>query len=207
MTEEEFREYLALGRESRGVEFKGPGSRTDKHFFARVVRAVIGMANRRDGGVVILGVEEHAGVLNPVGLSREQLGTWNRYDHVAQALGNYTDPSVGFGVEVVHFEGDQFIVLRVAEFEEWPVLCAGEFQGQGQGRSQDVLRRGALYLRGRRSIETAEIPSLEELRELLELATEKQLRRFLSTAQRVGLRVEPQPLDDDLFREQTGDLE
>jgi hypothetical protein len=72
--------------------------------------------------------------------------------------------------------------LRVSEFEEWPILCSGEFQGQG--RDQGVLRRGALYLRGRRSIETAEIPSLEELRELLELATEKRLRRFLATAQR-----------------------
>jgi|SRR5579884_416287 predicted HTH transcriptional regulator len=99
MTEEEFREYLALGREGRRVEFEGPGSRKDKHFLARVVRAVIGMANRRDGGLVIIGVQEQDDELIPAGLSEEQLRTWIRYDDVAKSIGNYTDPSVGFGLE------------------------------------------------------------------------------------------------------------
>jgi hypothetical protein len=57
VTEEDFAKLLARGYESRGVEFKGPGIRTEKLFLARVVRAILGMANSRDGGTsrLILG--------------------------------------------------------------------------------------------------------------------------------------------------------
>ena len=57
MTEQDFESLLALGHETNGVEFKGRGSRSDSAFLAGVIRAVLGMANRRDGGLVILGVE------------------------------------------------------------------------------------------------------------------------------------------------------
>jgi hypothetical protein len=53
-TEREFAELLARGYELRGVEFKGPGARSTPEYTARVVRAALGMANLRDGGLVIL---------------------------------------------------------------------------------------------------------------------------------------------------------
>ncbi len=50
MDDEEFAQRLALGHETRGTEFKGPGLQSDRRLVAQVVRAVLGMANRRDGG-------------------------------------------------------------------------------------------------------------------------------------------------------------
>ena len=44
MTPDELRTAIALGREQRNVEFKGPGVRTDKAFLAKVIRAILGMA-------------------------------------------------------------------------------------------------------------------------------------------------------------------
>ena len=58
MTEQEFEQFVQLGHETPGVEFKSPGLRTDKNFLAGVARAVLAMANRRGGGLVIIGVRD-----------------------------------------------------------------------------------------------------------------------------------------------------
>ena len=42
MTEEEFVEIIARGREQPSVEFKGPGAGSGKHLFAKVVRCCFG---------------------------------------------------------------------------------------------------------------------------------------------------------------------
>src|SRR4051794_19830594 len=121
MRREDFEEFLALGYERPGVEFKGPGVRTDKAFLANVVRAMLGMANRRDGGVVILGVVEMSGKLSTVGLSPSDLATW-RYDDVASAVSEYFDPYLTFTLEVLTHDDRQFVVLNIGEFSDIPVL-------------------------------------------------------------------------------------
>ncbi len=70
MTDQEFDTLLHRGYETNGVEFKGPGKRTDRAFLAQVVRAILGMANRRDGGLVIIGVEPTT--LDPIGLEEDE---------------------------------------------------------------------------------------------------------------------------------------
>ena len=89
---------------------------------AVVVRAVLGMANRRDGGRVIIGVEEVDNELNPVGLNEADLATWN-YDDVADRLAVYADPSVSFEREVKEYNGNQYVILYIEEFADIPVLC------------------------------------------------------------------------------------
>jgi predicted HTH transcriptional regulator len=124
MTDQEFAEIFALRHEVRGVEFKGPGPRSDRQLFAQVVRAVLGMANRRDGGTLVIGVEDNGGVLNPVGLSAGDLVTW-RYDDMADGVASYADPSVGFELEVKEYNGGNYIVLNVEEFTDIPVCARG----------------------------------------------------------------------------------
>ena len=78
MTEQEFETLLAIGHELNGVEFKGRGARTDSAFLAGVIRAILGMANRRDGGFVILGVD--ADSLEPVGFEDDEVKAWLNYE-------------------------------------------------------------------------------------------------------------------------------
>lgn len=59
ISEQTLAEWIALGREQRGVEFKGPGPRSSKHLCGKVLRAMMAMANRRDGGFVVIGVDEN----------------------------------------------------------------------------------------------------------------------------------------------------
>src|SRR3990172_7004250 len=134
MTDQEFAEILAFGYERRGTEFKGPGPLSAKPWFAKVVRAVLGMANQRDGGLVVIGVDEEiTGVIKPVGLSEADLATW-KYDDVAAAVATYADPFISFDLEVREYEGKRFVLLHVREFDEIPVLCRKEYP--------DILRSG-----------------------------------------------------------------
>lgn len=199
MTDQEFAEILDLGHETRGVEFKPPGPLSDRPLAARVVRAVLGMANRRDGGLVIIGVGEIGDELNPVGLTEEDLTTWN-FDDVADRVAVYADPAVGFEQEVREYNGNQYMVLDIEEFTDIPVLCKRDYEG--------VLRSGACYVRSSRKPETSEIPTQTDMRELLELATDKAVTKRLTEYRRMGL-IPDIPLavtDQDRFDEQAGEL-
>jgi predicted HTH transcriptional regulator len=201
MTDEEFAELLALGHERRGIEFKGPGPRSAAVLFAKVVRAMLGMANQQDGGMVIVGVDENAGVLTPSGISLTDLATW-RYDDIAAGIASYADPLVAFDIEEREQDGRRFLVIRVHEFEDVPVICKKEFPA--------ILRPGACYVRTRRKPETSEIPSQTEMRDLLDLAINKGLRKFISRAMAAGLLHSAVPAapvsDSDAYRAQLGDL-
>ena len=182
MTDEEFAQIMGLAHEIRGLEFKGPGRSTDRRLFAQVVKAVLGMANRRDGGRVVVGVEDLGDSLHPVGLDVTQLATWN-YDDVADRIATYADPSVAFDLEVTEYNGRSYVVIQVEEFADVSVLCKRAYD--------DVLRDGACYVRPRRKPETTEIPTYADMRDLLDLAVEKGVRRLLAQVQRVGLTVPP----------------
>ena len=58
LTEQLFAALVGPGYEQYGVEFKGPGARTERRLLAQVARAALGMANRADGGLVIIGVDD-----------------------------------------------------------------------------------------------------------------------------------------------------
>lgn len=201
MTDQEFAEVLALGYERRGTEFKGPGPRSAPLFFAKVVRAVLGMANQQDGGWVVIGVEDMAGVLKPVGLTESDVATW-RYDDVAAGIAAYADPFVTIDLEIREHESKRFVLLKVREFEEIPVLCRKEYP--------DVLRPGGCYVRTRRKPETSEIPSQTEMRELLDLAVRKGLRKFMGQALATGLIAGtapvPPPTSAERYAAQLGDF-
>jgi len=173
---------IAFGRERRHTEFKGPGRRTDKAFLAKVVRAVLGLANTPDGGVVIIGVEDDGTKLTPTGLSKSEAATWG-YDDLHASLANYADPFVECEVAPLKLDDCTFVVIEVREFGEIPVLCKKDLG--------DTLRRGALYVRRRGKIETVEVPSHVEMREVIERAAEIRARNILAAAARVGLAHEP----------------
>jgi predicted HTH transcriptional regulator len=208
VTEQDFETLLARGYETNGVEFKGHGNRTDSAFLAGVIRATLGMANRRDGGLVILGVAPDS--LDPTGFDDDELKSWLNYDELAARVNEFASPSVRFDLEAPTFRGRRFVFIRVHEFDEIPILCSKDFHGPGKG--PPILRRGACYVRARHKPETSEIPSEEEMRELLELAIDKGVRKFVTRAQKAGLfptipGTPAAPSDEALFEKQIEEME
>src|SRR5262249_38615915 len=94
VTPAELEDALAFGREQAGVEFKPPSARTDRAAFAQVTKAVLAMANKRDGGRVVIGVAEVEKRLVRGGVTPAQAESWLTHDHVADALAEYADPPV-----------------------------------------------------------------------------------------------------------------
>ena len=115
-------------------------------------------------------------------------------------MARYADPSVSFDLETIEYNGGKYLVFDVAEFPEIPVLCKRAFD--------TILRAGACYVRTHRMPETSEIPTQTEMRELLEIATEKRLRLHLDYLRRVGLIDLPPPeaRATEGFRRQRGIL-
>lgn len=176
----EIEEGLALGRESRWLEVKGPGSRTEDHMVAKVAHAALGLGNLRDGGHVVIGIDDSAVSSLLPGLSDEQLASWVAHDDLARKLANYADPPLDFSVAAVDLSsGAKVAVIEVFEFTDIPHFCARDYG--------DVLEKGKLYVRPRRAPETAVVPSSVEMREVVELAIEKRLRSYVETAERANV--------------------
>ena len=199
--DEDFIKIMGLDHELNGVEFKSPGPMSNRRLVMQVIKAILGMSNRRDGGKIIIGVGDNQGVLNPIGLTPLELSEWTP-DAVADQVANYADPNATFTLEKREYEGNSYVVLTVEEFSDVPVLCKRDYG--------DVLRAGACYVRPRRKPETTEIPTQADMRDLLDLAIEKGVTRFLERARRVGLFISPtietSTSDQERFDEQLGDL-
>lgn len=186
----ELEAMLASGYEQRAFELKGPGLRTDKQFFAKVTRAALSMGNLRDGGFVVVGIDDKDPASLGPGLSSDELASWVDYDDVARGLAEYADPPVHFDLGTYTLSsGAQVVLLKVSEFSDIPHLCAKAYEPD--------LRRGALYVRTRKLPETAEVASSVEMRDVLDLATEKALRSYVETALRAGVRLGAEPQIDE----------
>lgn len=208
ITPEEVADILAIGHETAGVEFKPAGLRQGE-LEGRVIRAILGMANRTGGGVVVLGVQENPDkTLRPVGMSPEQIVSWN-HDDTTATTSAHADPFVTFTTRTVRAtNGMDFVILRVDEFEELPVLCKKEF-AHPINPKKPILVRGACYVRTRGKPETIDIASQTEMRDLLTRAVDKGVARFVQRARAAGVPLVPgesAPTPDDLFAAQAIDI-
>lgn len=164
-----------MGQETRSFEVKGPGSVDDKAFCAKVARAVMAMGNLRDGGLVVLGIDQTEMPRMLPGLSPEQFAGWSDSDRVASAIARYSDPPVTFTVAPLRLSsGASVVALEVVEFDTTPHLCARDYPGE--------VVRGAAYVRARGKPQSVSVPSVSEMRELLDLAIAKGVREFVRRA-------------------------
>lgn len=194
MDKQQIQEFVARGNELRGVEFKAAGARTDKTFLAKVARAAMAMSNRRDGGAIIVGIADGPPP-SIQGLAPDQALTWS-YDDLSASLAEYAEPNVQFDIEQVLVGGKVVVAIDVHEFEQVPVICKKNYP--------NTLRRGAAYVRSHRMPESVDVPGYPEMRDLLDLSTEKGVRSFVSTAQRAGITI-PQGFSVSPFDEELGD--
>lgn len=202
MTEEDLQSFIRFGREQRHVEFKGPGSKKDRAFLTKIVRGVLALSNIKGGGHLIIGVADDGEHLTVQGLTEDQLDTWT-FDSLADSLQSYAAPFVDFDLSRVEHGNATCIVITVREFATVPVLCAKSY---GDAK-KETLTKGALYVRTRRKPESMPIGTEADMRELIELATEKRLRETLSLLSRSGVSPENLATDASRFDQQitTGD--
>ncbi|GHF22624.1 helix-turn-helix domain-containing protein [Pseudolysinimonas yzui] len=200
LSDEEIAAIIELGYEQRSIEFKAAGSRTDRRFLALIARAALALANQRDGGHLLIGLSEEGIDADSSGLSDEQVDEWLSYDDLSDQINSYADPPVAIQVQRRSLPNSRpIVVIEVAEFAEVPTLSKKDYPG--------VIANRSLYTRSMAKPESSASHSQNELREILNLATEKQLSRFIETARRGGLSFSGLPTDADAFGAQAASVQ
>jgi hypothetical protein len=76
-------------------------------------------------------------------------------------------------------DGALFFVVVVRPFADYPVVCAKDLLIEGKA----VVIRGRMYCRSRRTPETTEVQTLEDMREIIELAIDRGVERYFRRRQ------------------------
>lgn len=166
LSDNELSEYILLGREERHVEYKE--ARPWKELAAKIAKSAMALANLAGGGVIVVGMRESGDAYEAVGVD-EQLAAEFIEDDVHAFVNRYAEPFVDLSVRSVSHDGRRFVIVVVEPFQDVPVICR---------RDGDTLRQGAIYVRSRRMRETTEIRHSVDMRELIDLATERALANY-----------------------------
>jgi hypothetical protein len=172
--------YIEAAGESANIDAKGPIAWDCNEVSAGLTKDILALANCRDGGVIVIGKSEPVpGKFQLDGVSDEQaasfettiVGTW---------VNNHCAPHVHLVCYRHEHDGKQFIVIAVSEFHDVPVICTKQFELPSTGKSNKViLKKGTVYVRTPNA-QSAPLSSVEELRELVGLATTKRADQMLA---------------------------
>jgi len=144
-----------------------------------LAKDILAMANVRDGGFIVVGIED--GTWKRQGVTDVMKDTY-KIDIIRDQMSPFADPSVNLTVETVKDGNEKtYIVIRVMQFEEVPVICKKDCYEAG-------TKPGVIYYRNsNRRIESAAVSNAHDLRDILELATVSMMRK----RQSYGYTVEP----------------
>lgn len=188
MTTEEFESLLESGIETQGFDFKSACD-WDVNTFAKDILA---MSNVRDGGYIIIGVNEVNNGYERAGTTEDQRRAYN-IDIMKDQMGGFADPYVDFEVD---FPSDNsnlnYVLISIKEFRDIPVICK---------RNSRETNAGVIYYRNRnRRSESAPVSNSYDMREIIELATAKLMRRL----REFGFSAEN--IDERQFNDELGEL-
>lgn len=193
---QDFRALFAFG-EQRNIECKASISWADPVVKAKIVKSILGMSNISNGGFLIIGVEQREGRFDPVGMQKEDISSFI-FDEVSAEVSKYADPYTVFKMEIVKDGEKEFLVFIISEFDSIPVICKRD--------GRENLKQGGIYTRSRRIPETCLVQTASDLREILEMATEKGVKKFIETSQKVGVKLPETNLDEEYKRDLEGIL-
>ncbi len=179
------RGILESPNESKAVEFKPSVSWPSKidqiqnnDKVQEIIISILGMSNIRDGGKIVLGVEKDASgsQYTRKGMKDKDLQTYDQdliFDHVR----NFGEPEPKFQVLNVEYDNKNFIVFAVQSFVIAPIISKNN-------KNLKKLEHAIFYLRTDKP-ETKKVTDPSEMREIIDLAIEKELELFSTRMQRV----------------------
>ena len=141
-----------------------------------IIKSILGMSNNRDGGKIILGVEkDNSDRYILKGMEKDHLNTFDQ-DLIFEHVRNFGEPEPQFQVLNIEYNSMNFIVFAIQSFTYAPVICKNK-------RNLSQLENAVIYIRTDKP-ETKKVTEPWEMKELLDLAIEKELDLFSSRMQR-----------------------
>lgn len=187
--------------EGRSYEYKKGLAWNDSNqeFKHKIIKAILSMSNIRDGGYIILGVEKNdEGKYEPLGFDDNIARTYER-EKVLEAANTFADPYIDLELKIFMTRINNYLaVIQVFEFKQEPVICKKNFQG--------VLEQGRIYTRTFRKPESSASVTSSDLREIIDLAIDKQVSKLQVTLSRKGFSFTPTEQTRDLYKEERGDF-
>lgn len=170
--------------ESRNQELKSSMDWNDENTKFKVTKAILALSNVRDGGILIFGAEEKQDKsYDSKGMTISHFQSFDK-DHIADHVGKYTSPYATFEVEKIDDSNKRFIVISVDEFAESPVICKKAYYVAGKCQIQE----GDICTRTRNTKpQSSKVTSYLDMRDILDLATEKGVRLFVERSTRAGM--------------------
>ena len=156
MNIDELEQRLENGVETQSFEVKGPmnwdASSLAKDFLA--------MANVRDGGFIVIGVEDET--FRRIGVTEEAMSTFV-LDTMRDQMAKFADPHVTFSVTFPRdIKGTTFVAIRVEPFNQIPVICR---------KNGNDVKEGAIYYRNtNKRVQSAQISNSYDMRDLILMA-------------------------------------
>jgi len=201
MSESEIETLIKYPNEERYLEFKRSVC-WDGDIRAKIAKSIMALANLRDGGWIVIGKEEQAdNSFKSVGMTQQDYDSFDS-DNVKAYVYERTQPPVSFEVIKKQYEDKRFILIKVKEFDDIPIMCKKSFD--------DILHAGKLYVRSKGKPESIATPSDAEMREVIELAIDKGVSKFVQRLQRTGIWAPKEELstsdDEEEFKKQRADL-
>src|SRR3989338_7401006 len=164
----ELLEALYHGQEETYLEYKGDVPWTDRAKKFEIIRTIFAMANQRDGGVIIVGVENNG---NRKGLSDNNYNTFS-HDEINSWLNNKSNQKIQCKVEKrKHVDREEsveknFVFIQVSETKEFPVVYTANqvlINETADSFPRNIaLRCGGLYIRNKSQVGNKDIESVEE---------------------------------------------
>ncbi|MFC2026840.1 helix-turn-helix domain-containing protein [Chloroflexota bacterium] len=170
MADEALLELIYHGREERNLEYKQSIDWDDASVKAKIAKSAMAMANLPDGGNIVIGVEKHGEKYEAKGLLPSHMKSFKQDDVMGYINEKYADPYVELTVVTVDDNSKNYIIIQVGRFNQLPVVC--------KNNGLEGLKRGALFTRSKSKYETAQVKSQTEMREIIELAVDKEIKRL-----------------------------
>lgn len=159
----DFERIIEGSEESQSLDFKGSCSWDVKS----LAKDILAFSNVQDGGYIVIGFDDKS--FKRVGITEEQAATFDQ-ETMQDQMTKYADPFVTFTAhKIVDDKGLIFIVIRVVEFPEVPVVCKAD---------AGDLHQGKVYYRSRRRRPESEAVSNSfDMRDILDRATVKMMAK------------------------------
>jgi hypothetical protein len=192
---------LRTRREGRALELKQTMTWADPATKGKVIRAALGMTNLRDGGVLAFGLPQKPGepLHDMAGMGQADYESFTQ-DTVSSTVNTHATPHIDLSVEHLTIDEKRFVSIVFRQFADYPVICLKDFVVENKA----IATKGRLYCRSKRTPETTEVQTPEDMREIIDLATSRGLERYFSL--REIERSAEAPKARELFDKQLGDL-
>jgi predicted HTH transcriptional regulator len=111
----------------------------------RLLKTIMGMANLRDGGLIVVGVAEKGTSWELTGIEPDHLAAFD-YDEIVDQLWKYASPQVAVDIVVHdHEDGKRYLAFHVHQFKDSPVVC--RINSPDDLKQRDRLAAADFYVR------------------------------------------------------------